>query len=217
MAFHALGKHDRHLADAQPLPPDFVGELDLKTVAVGPNLPEIDGLQRRAPKALEATGRIAEGHAGDPLHVLGRAKAEDEAGERPVDYANAALVACAQYEVGVLSCLEKARDIFRIMREVTVHFENEFVFFGQRPFEAGAIGSSEPVLFLTMQHVHKRMFGGQFIGQFAGAVGGIVVHHQQIHRQLAERLHDAGQIIPFVVGGHDDQGVVLVIRQVGAG
>ena len=65
-----------------------------------------------------------------------------------------------------------------------------------------------------MQYVHKRMLGSQFIGQFSGAVGGIVVHHQQIHRQLAQRLHDAGQIIPFVVGKHDDQSVVLVIRQV---
>ena len=159
----------------------------------------------------EAAGGIAEGHAGDPLHILGRTKTEDEAGERPVDHANAALVPCAQYEVGVLNRLEKARDIFRIMREVTVHFENEFVFCGQRPFEAGAVGAAEPVLFLPMQYVHKRMFGGQFDGQFACAVGGIIVHHQQIHRQLVERLHEAGQIIPFVVGGHDDQSVVLVI------
>ena len=58
-----------------------------------------------------------------------------------------------------------------------------------------------------MQGVDLRMPGGEVVGKLAGAVGGIVVHHQHVHGdgQREELGHHAREIVPFIVGRHDDE------------
>ena len=57
-----------------------------------------------------------------------------------------------------------------------------------------------------MKNMHKMVVCGKFIGECAGAIGGIVIHHQQIHRQRIECLHNAREIIAFIVRRHNDEG-----------
>src|SRR3989442_1919036 len=63
VALETIRKNDRHLHYFEPLPPKFVRHLDLKTVAVGPDLIEIDRLQRPAVEALIPARRTGERHA----------------------------------------------------------------------------------------------------------------------------------------------------------
>ena len=92
------------------------------------------------------------------------------------------------------------------MREVAIHFENEFVIALESPFEAGAVGASEAVFFGAVEDVDRGIFGGEFIGELAGAVGGIVIDDENIDGD--GNLHDASddvrEILPLVVGRYYD-------------
>src|SRR6266571_3992109 len=72
----AIGKNDRHLDYFHALTPKFVRHLDLETVAVGPDLIEIDRLQSPAAEALIPARRIGERHPGRDLHIFGGALAQ---------------------------------------------------------------------------------------------------------------------------------------------
>src|SRR6266545_7480747 len=64
-ALKTVGENDRYFHDPHSLPPKLVRHLDLKAVAVGADVLEIDGLQRAAAKTFVAAGRVGERHAGD--------------------------------------------------------------------------------------------------------------------------------------------------------
>ena len=70
-----------------------MGQFDLETVAVGCDRTDIDGRQRLPSEAFEASGRVAEGHAGDHSGVEAAPEGEQQSGQRPIDDANAARVA----------------------------------------------------------------------------------------------------------------------------
>src|SRR5207248_4774384 len=61
----ALLEEDRHLHDAQPQAPAALGYLDLKGVAAGADLLQLQRRQRPAAEPLEAAGQVAEGEAED--------------------------------------------------------------------------------------------------------------------------------------------------------
>ena len=127
--------------------------LDLKAVAVGKHLIEIDRLQGATAEAFVATRRIRERHAGDDLHVKRRAHAQHQATERPVDHTDAVGVAGTENQVRVFRRFEKLWDVIRIVRKIAVHLHDELISVLERPFEAGDIGAAESVLLLPMQDV----------------------------------------------------------------
>ena len=45
-ALEAVGEDDGNFADAQALPPEFVGHLNLEAVAIGMYVRKVNGLQR---------------------------------------------------------------------------------------------------------------------------------------------------------------------------
>ena len=206
-ALEAVGEDDGDFDDAHALAPEFVGELDLEAVAVGADVIEVDGFQGVTAEAFEAAGGIAEGHAGDDADVEAGAHAEDEAGEGPVDDADAVAVAGADDEVGVFRGFEELGDVVRVMGEVTIHLHDEFIIAFQRPSETGTVGAAEAVLFGAVEDVDLGVLGGEVVGDLAGAVGGIVVHHQQVDldRQAEQLGYQRREVVPLVVGGHDDQ------------
>src|SRR5882672_2552026 len=61
----AIHEHDGDLLDPESALPAAERHLDLETVALRPHLVERDALERAAPEALEAPGRVRERHAGD--------------------------------------------------------------------------------------------------------------------------------------------------------
>src|SRR5436190_9694630 len=61
----AVHEHDRDLLDSKTLLPALEGHLDLERIAVRAHPIEADRLQRAAPEALEAAGRVVHGEPGD--------------------------------------------------------------------------------------------------------------------------------------------------------
>src|SRR5205814_5293932 len=104
--------------------PKLVRHLDLETVAVGPDVVQINGLKRASAETFVTAGRIAERHAGDDLHVFGGAFAEHQSLERPVHDTNAITVTRAKDKIGVSGRLQKFRDIIRVVRKIAVHLQD---------------------------------------------------------------------------------------------
>src|ERR1022692_5017031 len=88
MSLRAFGENDRHFNDFESLPPKFVGQLDLKAIAVGADFIQVEGLERAAAKTFVAAGRVAEWHAGDERHIFAGEPAQHQPAERPVDDAD---------------------------------------------------------------------------------------------------------------------------------
>ena len=65
----AIGEDDRYFHNFHPLLPNFMRHLDLKAVAVGAHLIQVDGGQAAAAKALKTARWIGKGHPGNPTHV----------------------------------------------------------------------------------------------------------------------------------------------------
>src|SRR5437764_14929064 len=99
VALETIGKNDRHLQYFHALTPEFVRHLDLETVAIGPDLIEIDRLQRPAPETLISARWIGERHPGHDLHIFGRALAQHQTAQRPINNADAIEVTGTQHEV----------------------------------------------------------------------------------------------------------------------
>src|SRR5205823_5095610 len=97
-----IRKNDRHLHYFHALTPEFVRHLNLETVAVGPDLIEIDRLQRPAAEALVPARWIGETHAGDDLDVFGGAFAQHQPAQRPVNNPNPIEITGTQHEVSLL-------------------------------------------------------------------------------------------------------------------
>ena len=203
-----VGENDGHLNDTSALSPDPVSELDLEAVTVRTNFVQVDGGEGLFSEALEAAGGIAERHAGDELDVAGCAEAKHEASEGPVDHTDAIAVARAKHEVAVTRRFQEAWNVLRIVREITVHLENELVVALEGPSKTGAVGSAEAILRGPVQDVRPRLSLGEGFREGAGAVGRVVVYHQHIglSREGEQPLREKGQILPFIVGGYDDKG-----------
>src|SRR5207248_4819509 len=137
VALKSIRKNDRHFDDLHALTPQLVRHLDLKTVAIGVDLIEMDGFQSAAAEAFVAAGWVGERHAGNYLDILGRAFAQHQPAERPIDDANAIQITRAKDEVGIFSALEEHRYVIRVVRQIAIKFENELVISLQRPFESG--------------------------------------------------------------------------------
>lgn len=95
------------------------------------------------------------------------------------------------------------------MREIAVHFENEFVIAFEGPFEAGAIGAAEALFFGAMKDVNSWIFGGDFVGELASAVGRIVIDDKDVNGggHLHDASNDVREIFPLVIRRNDDDGV----------
>ena len=96
--------------------------------------------------------------------------AQHQAGQRPVDHADAAYIARTQNQVRLLDRFQKRGNIVRVVREIAVHLEDEFVFFLQRPFEAGDVSAAQAVFLLLVQDVNLRVFCGEFVRDFSRAI-----------------------------------------------
>ena len=185
-------------------------QFNLKAVADRANVVEVEGLERASAETFVAAGRVGERHAGDKRNIFAGAAAQHQPAQRPVDDADAAGVARAKDEIGLLCRRQKHGNRLRVMRKITVHLEDEFVIFFQRPFESGDVGAAQAVFFRAVQDVDLRMLRGEFVGDFARAVRRIIVHHQHVHagRQRQKFLRHAREIFPFIVGRHDDERLV---------
>jgi hypothetical protein len=204
----ALGKNDGHFHDLHTLAPDFVGHLNLETVAVRTDSVEINGLKRAAAETFEPPGRIAEGHAGNEPDIFGGAHAEHEAAQRPVDDADAVDVTGAENKVGVLGGFDELGDVIGIVGEIAIHLHDEFVILFNGPIEAGAISAAKPPLFRLVQDVNRRMFDGEFVGHLAGAVGRTAVHNEQVNGELQQTLDQRRKILPFIISRHNDERLI---------
>ena len=122
-------------------------------------------------EAFVSAGRICERHAGNDSHIGGRALAEHKTAQRPVDDADPVDVTRAQHQIRFLGRFEENRDVVRVVREIAVHLENEFIAALQSPFESSNVSPAQPLFFGSMQNVNGRMLGGEVVGSFAGAVG----------------------------------------------
>src|SRR5439155_8096280 len=91
-ALKTLREDDRHFDDPHALPPEFVGQFNLKTVAVGADVMKIDRLECGTPETFVSAGGIGEGHTSDDLDIFGGALAQHQSGHRPVDDPNAIAV-----------------------------------------------------------------------------------------------------------------------------
>ena len=95
-----IREDDGDLFDPKPTTPDLVGELDLETVTIRPDLGEIDAFQGRPPEAFEPPGGIGERHAGDKLYILGRAQTQNEPVEGPIDHSHSIAIPGADHQIG---------------------------------------------------------------------------------------------------------------------
>src|SRR5581483_733358 len=96
-AGHAVDEDDRDLDDTQPQPLDAIGRLDLEDIAAGRDRVEVEPFEHLAAEALEAAGRVLDGHTQEEGGV-DRASARDGAPQEPPVAGAAALdVARAQY------------------------------------------------------------------------------------------------------------------------
>ena len=85
------------------LTPDFVGQLNLKTVTIGLNGLQVNGLERAAAKAFEAARGVGKRHAGDEPDIQAGATGlnTEPAHARPVDDPDAIAVARAEHQVSI--------------------------------------------------------------------------------------------------------------------
>ena len=62
--------------------------------------------------------------------------------------------------------------------------------------------------------MHIFVLLGKLVGHITSAIRRIIIHHQHIHRQFTQCLYNAGQVVLFIVGRHNDECVVVAVRHV---
>ena len=156
--------------------------LDLERVAVGLHPVEPDRLERPAPEALEAAGRVVHRQPGDDARVEVRRVRQDEPVERPVHHRDAVEVARAEHHVGVLGGLEEARRSPSGSCEKSASISKMYSApVLERVAEAVAVGRAEPHLARALRaggraaraSCHSRT-------RSRGAVRRAVVHDQHV-------------------------------------
>src|SRR3954470_12140538 len=184
----AVAEDDRDLAHAEAAAYGAVGQLDLERVALRADAAEVDRLEHLAPVALEASGEVVHLQPEHPLGVPAAPAGDDAPPDAPaLDFA-AVHIARAEHDVGVVSRAQQAREVGRVVGEVSVHLADERGAGIQGPAEAGQIGLPEPELRVAVKHVDLAgELGGQAISDCAGAVGRGVVDDQ--HPMAVGRGH----------------------------
>ena len=108
----------------------------------------------------------------------------------------------------LLDFTQEVLDIFRAVRKIGVHFEDEIEFVFYRPFESGDIGPSQTLLLFAVKDKHFGFVSRQTIGYLTGAVGRIVVDNQHVNPRIERKnsVNDLFYVIPLIVGGKDNKG-----------
>ena len=78
----------------------------------------------------------------------------------------------------------------------------------QRPAEPGDVRLAQAGLLGPVHDLDVRVGLGQLVGDVAGAIRAVVVHHQQVGlgQRCPDPARDRLQVLPLVVGRHDDDG-----------
>src|SRR5262249_11404145 len=99
-----------------------------------------------------------------------------------------------------------------IMREISIHLEDELVAVRERPAKARDVGGAEPELAGAMEDMDARILRGEPVEQRAGPVRAPVVHEQDAHVRRSLRRHggengvgDREYVVALIVGGDDDE------------
>ena len=92
------------------------------------------------------------------------------------------------------------------VRAVRVHLHDHVVTALQRPAEPGDVSLAQARLFRPVQDLYVRVGLGQLVGDVTGAIRAVVVHHEQVslRQRGPDPARDRLQVLPLVVGGHDD-------------
>ena len=104
---------------------------------------------------------------------------------------------------------KQARNVCGVVREVTVHLEDQLGALCERVTKAGEVGGPEPLLLLAVQDVDVPELCRQAIGELAGSVRrGVVDHEDSVlgPEHVPERPEHLLDVLPLVVRGQADDG-----------
>src|SRR6185312_3487161 len=131
---------------------------------------EVDRLQHRAAKALEAAGQVVDAEPQQVAGVTAAGAAEQAAAAAPGLDSAAGRVAGADREVGPVHRRQQPGQVGRVVGEVGVHLQHECGAAGEGAAEAGDVGGPEAALAGPVQNLDPvRLPGGEAVGDLAGA------------------------------------------------
>ena len=104
-----------------------------------------------------------------------------------------------------LHCTNQGRKLLRLVRAVSVHFNQNVVACLKAPIEAGEVCATQTVLNGAVQNVNLGILSRQLISNLAGAVGAVIIHHENVHLGscLAKTLYHDGQVLLLVIRRDD--------------
>ena len=161
-----------------------------------------------APAAIPARA-VACGEVRDQADVPVAERAEEDAAQRPVDNAHAAVhVPGADDEVAVPGCRHERRQGRGIVREVAVHLADEIgAWVRDGPRQAVYVRSPETTRSRSVDHVHPaRVILCELIRDRPGAVRRTIVHDEETEAFVLQYAGcEQRQVLAFVIRRRDDQ------------
>jgi hypothetical protein len=110
----------------------------------------------RAPKTLEAASGIKN---GIPVTIRTHLAHRLNMSLQRIDDPNPVAIPRAQYEISMRCRSAESGDVVRVMRKITVHFEDEFVVSLQCPHESRAIRPAKSALCRAVQDMDVGVLG----------------------------------------------------------
>ena len=201
----AVGEPDRHLDQPETVTVRPPRKVDLEAVTLRRDRVDVDLLQHRHPVGPVAAGGVLDRHAEREPGVEVRAPREQEPVGRPVHHGAAAHPAGAEHHVGRTQGVEQLRQFLGRVRAVGVHLDHGVVPVLGRPAEPGHVRRAEALLAGPVQHVHRRVVGGELVGAPAGAVRAVVVGDEDLDRRdgRADAPDDHVEVVDLVVRRDD--------------
>jgi len=177
----AVGKGDGDLDDLCSQPAGGKGRLDLEGVALGVATRDERFEEKSRSKGPEAGGGIANWEVKRHSGVqVGEARQHAPV-EPPVGDRSTLDIPRANDEVGtVVDRREQQAEVFRIVRQVRVHLDDDGEAGIECPCKSIAVGAAEAELARPVQYVHAVVSGCQSIREISCSIGAGVVDDQDI-------------------------------------
>ena len=157
-----------------------MGDFDLKTISLGCDLVQLDGLQNGSVETFEAAGWVHHGHSCKEADIDAGAIAEHKTAKWPIQYAATAFVARTDDEVCGFGGAQEAREILGIVGEVGVGLDDEGVIALEGPLETCDIGSAKALFLRAVQDNDGGVGLCKTIGNRASTIGRVVVNNEDM-------------------------------------
>ena len=97
--------------------------------------------------------------------------------------------------------------LLRRMRPIRIHLTQHIKILLQPPPEPRHIGTTQPALTGTMQHMNLRILGRQLIRGLPRPIRAIIINHQNIHLRGGSPHpgRNQRQILQLIIGGNNNQ------------